>query len=183
MNNQPRQSTYGCGVGGLGLDTSFSIGRSGLTSFFGEGILGGGSSSAGGGVGGGVGVGDFKSSVSSGEGTSRKASWSWSANFDFVFFCFGLSRSGDFGSFCKRRESGLTQFGFWHRQLNRLLGIICNRGLKHLEHDGLRHTKNKNGSLSEKLAIIRLAVLFKGLQYFRWNDAQRPLQFLSSYKS
>ena len=64
-------------MGGLGLDTNFSIGRSGLTSFFGEGILVGDGSTTGGGDGGGVGVGDLKSSVSSigsGEGTSRKAS-------------------------------------------------------------------------------------------------------------
>ena len=67
--------TYGSGVGGFGLETNFSIGRSGLTSFFGEGV--GDGSSAGGGDGGGVGVGDLKSSVSStgsGEGMSRKAS-------------------------------------------------------------------------------------------------------------
>jgi len=70
-------STYGSGVGGLGLDTNFSIGRRGLTSFFGEGVLIGDGSTTGGGDGGGVGVGDLKSSVSSigsGEGTSRKAS-------------------------------------------------------------------------------------------------------------
>lgn len=60
----------------MGLVTSFSIGRSGLTSFFGEGILGGDGSSAGGGDGGGVGVGDFMSSIGSGERLSRKASWS-----------------------------------------------------------------------------------------------------------
>ena len=72
-------STYGSGVGGLGLDINFSIGRSGLTSFLGEGVLIGDGSTSGGGDGGGVGVGDLKSSVSSigsGEGTSRKASWS-----------------------------------------------------------------------------------------------------------
>jgi len=70
-------STYGSGVGGLGFDTNFSIGRSGLTSFLGEGVLIGDGSTSGGGDGGGVGVGDLKSSVSSigsGEGTSRKAS-------------------------------------------------------------------------------------------------------------
>jgi len=70
-------STYGSGVGGLGLVTNFSIGRSGFTSFFGEGIRVGDGSTSGGGDGGGVGVGDLKSSVSSigsGEGTSRKAS-------------------------------------------------------------------------------------------------------------
>ena len=70
-------STYGSGVGGLGLDTNFSIGRSGLISFFGEGILVGDGSSSGGGDGGGVGVGDLKSSLlstGSGDETSRKAS-------------------------------------------------------------------------------------------------------------
>lgn len=64
-------------MGGFGLDINFSIGRTGLTSFFGEGILVGDGSTTGGGDGGGVGVGDLKSSVSSigsGEGTSRKAS-------------------------------------------------------------------------------------------------------------
>ena len=71
--------TYGSGVGGFGLDTNFSIGRSGLTSFFGEGVLGGVGPFSGVGDGGGVGVGDLKSSVSSigsGDGTSRKASCS-----------------------------------------------------------------------------------------------------------
>ena len=53
------QLTYGCGVGGFGLVTNFSIGRTGLTSFFGEGVLWGDGSFAGGGDGGGVGVGDF----------------------------------------------------------------------------------------------------------------------------
>ena len=71
-------STYGSGVGGFGLDISFSIGRTGLISFFGEGMLGGVGSS-GGGDGGGVGVGDLKRSVSStgsGDGLSLKASCS-----------------------------------------------------------------------------------------------------------
>ena len=70
--------TYSSGDGGFGLDTNFSIGRTGLISFFGEGILGG-MGSSGGGDGGGVGVGDLKSSLSSigsGDGTSRNASCS-----------------------------------------------------------------------------------------------------------
>ena len=50
--------TYGGGVGAFGLETNFSMGRSGFTSFlgFGEGDLTG-EGSLGGGDGGGVGVG------------------------------------------------------------------------------------------------------------------------------
>ena len=99
--------TYGCGVGGFGRVTNFSIGLSGLISFLGDGVLGGNGSFAGGGDGGGVGVGDLSSSLSSkgsGDGISRKASWSWSANFDFVLLRFSFGLSGDFGSFYTQRK-------------------------------------------------------------------------------
>ena len=109
--------TYGCGVGGFGRVTNFSIGLSGLISFLGDGVLGGDGSFAGGGDGGGVGVGDLSSSLSSkgsGDGISRKASWSWSANFDFVLLRFSFGLSGDFGSFyTQRKKEKKFQQTYW----------------------------------------------------------------------
>jgi hypothetical protein len=95
--------TYGSGVGGFGLVTSFSIFLTGLISLLGEG-LGDDGGDVGSGLGDGVGggVGEFTSGSGSGDWISLNARFNWSEKRLTLaggFFGEGCS-SGDVGSRC-----------------------------------------------------------------------------------